>query len=131
MTLSSDSIPSPIGSDRAEAPVGLARAALTWERVWSRLWPATGIFGLLLAAALAGLFEPLPWIVHAFLIALAVTVAGLALDRTFADFRWPRWEDGARRIERMSGLSDRPLTEGKDTLAAGHGDAYAEALWRE
>lgn len=131
MTLSSDSIAPPIGSDRTAAPVGLARAALFWERVWVRLWPATGVFGVLLAAALAGLFEPLPWIFHALLMAVAVTAAGLLLDRAFADFRLPRWDDGARRIETQSGLSDRPLTEGQDVLAAGHGDPYAEALWRE
>src|SRR5689334_14111438 len=77
MTLSSDSIAPPIGSDRTAAPVGLARAALFWERVWVRLWPASGVLGALLAAALAGLFEPLAWIFHALLIAVAVTAAGL------------------------------------------------------
>jgi len=131
MTLSSDSIPSPAGSDRTVAPVGFARAALLWERIWQRLWPATGVLGVLLAAGLAGLFEPLPWILHAVAISVAVTAAGLLLERTFSDFRMPTWEDGARRIEHDSGLSDRPITEGNDRLAAGRGDAYAEALWRE
>jgi uncharacterized protein (TIGR02302 family) len=131
MTLSSDSIASRPGFDRTQVPVGLARWALIWERVWSRLWPASGILGALLAAALGGLFEPLPWIAHAFLIAVAATFAGLTLERTFRDFRMPGWDDAARRIERDSGLSDRPITEGHDRLAAGRGDSWAEALWRE
>jgi len=131
MTLSSDSIASPTGFERSSAPVGLARGALLWERVWVRLWPASGVLGLLFAAALAGVLEPLPWFGHAVVIAFAVTFAGLALERTFADFRLPDWDDGARRIERRSGLADRPLTEGNDRLAAGRGDGYAEALWCE
>ena len=40
---------------RVEAFVTAARAALTWERVWPALWPATGIAGLFIAAALFGL----------------------------------------------------------------------------
>jgi uncharacterized protein (TIGR02302 family) len=60
-----------------------------------------------------------------------VTATGLLLDRSFANFRIPTWDDGARRIERASGLSDRPLTEGADTLAVGHGDSFTETLWRE
>src|SRR5262249_53923897 len=131
MTLSSDSIPSRPGSDRTATPVLLARLALLWERVWQRLWPASGIVGLSIAAALAGVFEPPPWFLPAFLIALAATLAGLAAERTFRDFKSPDWQDGARRIERDSGLSDRPITEGHDRLAAGKGDAWAEALWLE
>jgi len=131
MTLSSDSIPSRPGYDGTGIPVGAARAALFWERIWSRLWPASGIAGLLIAAALAGLFEPLPWILHAFAIALAATFIGLALERAFRDFRLPGWDDAARRIEQRSGLADRPITEGKDRLAAGLGDPWAETLWRE
>src|SRR5689334_15545294 len=104
MTLSSDSIPSRPGYDGTGIPVGAARAALFWERIWSRLWPASGIAGLLIAAALAGLFEPLPWILHAFAIALAATFIGLALERAFRDFRLPGWDDAARRIEQRSGL---------------------------
>ncbi len=136
MTLSSDSIPSRPGferpgPDRTATPVALARAALLWERVWPRLWPATGVLAIIVAAALVGVFEILPWIAHAFLVALAVTAAGMALERSFHDFRLPRWDDAARRIERDSGLADRPITEGHDRLAAGSGDHWAEELWRE
>jgi hypothetical protein len=32
------------------------------------------------------------------------------------DFAWPRWQDGARRLERDSGLKHRPISEGSDRL---------------
>src|SRR5262249_2783063 len=48
----------------------------------------------------------------------------------FQNFALPQWDEGARRLERDSTLSHRPITEGGDRLAAGKGDALAEEFWR-
>jgi uncharacterized protein (TIGR02302 family) len=113
-----------------ESFVLAARAALAWERVWPALWPATGIAGLFAAAALFGLPSLLPWPLHALLIAGCITAAGLSLHLSFEGMRLPGWMEGARRLERDSTLAHRPISEGEDSLAAGAGDAWAEALWK-
>ena len=114
---------------RTEAFVAAARAALTWERVWPALWPATGISGLFIAAALFGLPQFLPWPLHALVLASCITAMGLSLYFNLENFRLPTWHDGARRIERDSTVVHRPISEGEDILSAGEGDTWAQALW--
>jgi uncharacterized protein (TIGR02302 family) len=110
--------------------VAAARAVLAWERIWPALWPATGILGAGLAAALLDAFAPLAWPLHALILACFVTAISLALYFNLRDVHWPRWDEGARRVERDSALLHRPISEAEDNLAAGAGDAYAEELWR-
>jgi uncharacterized protein (TIGR02302 family) len=117
-------------ASRIERLVLAARAILAWERLWPLLWPASGIAGLGLAAALFGAFAPLPWILHALILACFVTAIGLALYFNIVHFALPRWEDAARRLERDSSLAHRPISEAHDALAAGAGDPFAEELWR-
>jgi uncharacterized protein (TIGR02302 family) len=114
----------------AERLILAARAALLWERAWPALWPATGIAGLFAAAALFGLPALLPWPLHALLLAGLISAVGLSLTVAFETFRWPSWREGARRVECDSTLKHRPLSESADVIAAGSGDALAEALWR-
>jgi len=114
---------------RVDAFVGAARAALTWERVWPALWPATGIAGLFLAAALFGLPQLLPWPLHALLLAACITAMGLSTYFALQDFQLPGWMEGARRVERDSTLVHRPISEEHDVISAGSGDVWAEALW--
>ncbi len=116
-------------ADRTGRYVLASRAALAWERVWPALWPASGIAGLFAAAALADAFEPLPWTLHALILAGAITAIGLCLYFSFRDVRLPDWREGARRLERSSALAHRPISEAGDTMALGKGDALAEALW--
>jgi uncharacterized protein (TIGR02302 family) len=115
---------------RAGAYIRGARAALVWERVWPALWPASGIAGAFAAAALFGLPTLLPWPLHALLLASLVAGMGLSLYFALDGLHWPSWSEGARRVERDSTLSHRPISESEDVIAAGHGDALAEALWR-
>lgn len=117
-------------AERAERFVQVARAILAFERVWPALWPATAIAGLGATAALLNLFVLLPWPLHALILAMAVTAMALLVCFNLEDFRWPRWDEGARRLERDSALDHRPISEGTDTLAAGLGDPVAEELWR-
>ena len=114
---------------RVDAFVGIARAALIWERIWPALWPATGIAGLFIAAALFGLPPLLPWPLHALVLAGCITAMGLTLYFSLEGFQPPGWMEGARRVERDSTLVHRPISEEHDVIAAGSGDAWAEALW--
>src|SRR6185312_12453213 len=60
MTNLSDLIASPDGSRlrrearHAEAFIRRARLTILWERVWPKLWPASGIVGVFAAAARRG-----------------------------------------------------------------------------
>ena len=120
----------PPGSSRIERRVLAARAILAWERLWPALWPASGIAGLLLAAALFGVLAPVPWILHALILACFVTAIALTLYFSLANFVWPGWDEAARRLERDSCVAHRPISEAHDTLAAGQRDPTAEELWR-
>ena len=117
-------------TSRVERYVSIARALIGWERIWPALWPASGLAGLFLAAALFDLFAPLPWIVHALILAASVTGIGVLAYINLRETVVPRWDDGARRLERDSGLTHRPISESSDALFAGAGDALAEELWR-
>src|SRR5690349_15696308 len=114
---------------RVERYVAAARAAVAFERLWPALWPATGIVGAFLAAALLGLVDWLPWPLHALGLAGLITASGVLLYESLCRLSWPGWHDGARRLERDSGLSHRPLSEAVDRLSAGIGDSWAEELW--
>src|SRR5258707_1029234 len=132
-TMTRFSDPSEFRTGSKAEPVGRlvawSRAALAWERVWPGLWPASGIAGLLAGLALFDLFAPLPWPVHALVLSAAITGIGLSLYFGLREVRLPGWLEGARRLERTSGLLHRPISEGQDRLAVGAGDALAEALW--
>ena len=132
MTRTSQPTESPPGSNssRIERLVFATRAILAWERLWPLLWPASGIAGLALAAALFDVLPPLPWPLHALILASIVTAIGLALYFNLTRLVWPRWYDAARRLERDSLLKHRPISEAHDALAAGAGDPVAEELWR-
>jgi len=114
---------------RIERRIALARATLLWERVWGGTWPASGIAALFIAAALFGLFTIVPGWLHALILAGALFALALALYAGFSHFIFPRWSEGARRLERDNTLTHRPVSESNDKLAAGEGDAYAEELW--
>lgn len=120
----------PIGSDRIARFVWVARAILTFERLWPRLWPASGIAGAFLILAFFDAPTLLAWPLHALLLAGFVTAIGLSLNASLADLVFPSWRDGARRLERDSRLDNRPVSEAGDTMAVGQGDPIAEELWK-
>lgn len=132
MTNLLDSIASRPGwkAEPHERYVAAARLLLIWERGWRALWPASGIAGLYIAAALFGAFGPLPAALRSLLFLGALGATGYALYREFHDWRNPGWEEGARRVESDSALAHRPITERSDRLGIGRGDALAESLWR-
>lgn len=121
----------PTGSaERIERRVALARGIVGIERIWPALWPATAVAGLFIALALFGAFTALAWPLHALLLAAFIAATGPLLYLGLREIRLPDWTDGARRLERDSGLKHRPISEATDAIYAGVGDALAEELWR-
>lgn len=110
--------------------LALARIALALEQAWALAWPASGLLAFYLGASLIGVSD---WLGPA---GGKLALAGLAgaivffLVRNFAAFRFPDTQQAKRRLEQDAGLKNRPMDLLGETLAAGRGDAVAEALWR-
>ncbi|MEY4708797.1 MAG: hypothetical protein RJB58_2520 [Pseudomonadota bacterium] len=115
-------------ADPLDRRVLLARIVLGIERLLPRLWPAAGFIGFYLALALTGIFAFIPWPLQALLLAATITASALSLYDGFEDFAWPRPIDGARRLERDSGLPHRPVSERDDVLVGS--DPFAQSLWQ-
>jgi uncharacterized protein (TIGR02302 family) len=116
-----------LGSRRA-----LARLAILFEHVWPALWPAIGVAGLFVCAALLDL--PLllpPWAHIALLAVTGLLVVGL-LVRGLRGIAAPDDVAADRRLEVGSGLSHRPLAVLTDRPAQGGNgpDTAGVALWR-
>lgn len=106
----------------------LARLALLFEQIWPAIWPATGVAGLFLCAALLDLPAALPpWAHLAFLVLAGVAILAL-LVRGLRRVAIPGDTLADRRLERQSGLTHRPLATLTDRPAAT--DAVGEALWQ-
>ena len=108
----------------------LAQAALSWERLWRALWPASGIVGLFLVLALFDMLPLLPGALHVAVLALFAGGLGYALWRGFRGFAWPTRLEARRRIETASRLTHRPLTALDDRVATGAMDEATLAIWR-
>ncbi len=105
--------------------LGLARAALFWERLWPLLWPSVAVVGLFLGLALLDWLPMLPGWLHG-LVLVGFGVAMAAAARLAAKgFGAVGRGQASHRLERDSGLRHRPLVALKDRLAAGN-----ETLWR-
>jgi len=114
-------------TDPLDRRIALTRSVLAVERVMPRLWPALGFTGFYLALALTGLFAFIPWPVQSVLLAATITASALSLYNGFEDFAWPKSLDAARRLERDSGFTHRPVSERNDVLVGS--DPFAQALW--
>ena len=111
------------------ARVGLARAALLWERCWPEFALAFAVAGLFLAAALFELPSAVPGWAHAAGLIVLAALFSVAVYRGIRALRIPGESEGRRRIEAASGLEHRPLAALSDRLVAGAGDPVAVALW--
>lgn len=122
--------PSAANIRRASWLVFAGRSNVLWERVWPALWPGTGLLGLYAILALTGVLEMMPSWARVSLLWLLGAALFALYWKSFGPLRIPRWEDGARRVEKDSGLANRPITEGADNLAAGHADPLTKRLWQ-
>ena len=125
----------PVDMDRAERErrferkVRRSRWALTFERLWPRLWLLAAVLALFVLVSLTGVWSSLPDPAHWALLALF----GAALLGTLVyAVRTPRptREDAVRRIERVSGVPHRPASSYEDTLSSATSDPATQAIWR-
>ena len=110
----------------------LARSAILFERIWPALWPALGVTGLFVCAALLDLPRLLPPWWHIGLLAVtAVLIVGL-LVRGLRGIAAPDDKAADRRLELASGLPHRPLAVLTDRPSRGARgpDTASVALWQ-
>ncbi len=105
-----------------------ARAVLVFERVWIAIWPALGVAGLLLIAALLELPAMLPFLAHVALLAGGFAAVAVLLVLGLRGLRLPAAEEADRRLEQASGLAHRPLAALLDRPAVS--DPVGDTLWR-
>ncbi|HKT16706.1 MAG TPA: TIGR02302 family protein [Stellaceae bacterium] len=108
--------------------LGLATAALFWERLWPALWPAACVVGIFLALALFDIPAMLPNALRWILLAVFVIALTAALFEAANRFRLPRGDAARRRIETASGMRHRPLAALQDKLAS-NADPATASLW--
>ena len=110
----------------------LARYAILFERIWPALWPALGVAGLFVCAALLDLPRLLPpWWHIALLVVIGLLILGLLLHG-LRNLAAPDDKAADRRLELASGLAHRPLSVLTDRPSRGIGgpDTAAVALWQ-
>jgi len=109
--------------------VGLARAALGFERVWSALlWPAiVGASGT--ALLLSGVLHEIPYWLRLAGLGLFGMVFVWSL-KALAKVIWPTRQEAMRRVEIKTGLGHRPVSGYEDRLADGT-DPLRQAIWEE
>ena len=110
--------------------LGLAMAALFWERLWPQLWSLFAIGLVFFSVALFDLLPQLPTFLHWLVLlgfggALLVRVAALVR----CDYRISA-EQGRERLERDSELVHRPLSALEDRPLADRADDRTEQLWQ-
>ncbi|MEJ0019303.1 MAG: DUF4175 family protein [Acetobacteraceae bacterium] len=110
----------------------LARSAILFERVWPAVWPALGVAGLFVLAALLDLPQLLPpWWHIGLLVVTALLILGL-LVRGLRGIGAPDDGEADRRLELASGLKHRPLAVLTDRPSQGSlaPDSASAVLWQ-
>ncbi|HET8726567.1 MAG TPA: DUF4175 family protein, partial [Alphaproteobacteria bacterium] len=110
--------------------LALAWAALFWERLWPRLFPAVALAGAFAALALFDLLPELPGLLHGAVLAGFALCLVLSLYLGLRGVSLPDGNQARRRLEQDSNLRHRPLTGLRDVQALGSADAGSRALWR-
>ena len=110
-------------------PLGRARAAVLWERVWPLVLPVFAVLGSFLAVALADLLPRLPGWLHVLVLASFAAALAWTVRHAFRGFRPVTDRVARHRLEVDNGLRHRPLTALVDHLASGAEDPRALVLW--
>lgn len=107
----------------------LARAAVLWERLWPLVLPPLCLIGLFLSLAMFDVLPLLPGWLHAMVLAGVSGGLGFLAIRAMLRLMPPSLDQAARRLERDSGLTHRPLAALADRPAV-LDDPVAGALWQ-
>ncbi len=107
----------------------LARAALFWEDMLTRLWRGASVLLLFAGLTLLGLWTWLPGPLHVVLLALFAAAVPVLLWRDLRGLAWRGEEAALRRLELKSGFEHRPLLAIEDSYAGDMRDAGSQALF--
>ncbi len=110
--------------------LGLARAAMMWERLWPCLWPAVGVAAVFVSVALLDWLPMLAFWVHSLVLIVFACAFGFMVRGAAQGFKAVDEKSAQHRLELDSGLSHRPLMALHDRLAIGADDSGAQSLWR-
>lgn len=114
-------------SFRIKSRIALAWASLWTERVWNGLWPLQAAVAAFLAVAFSGLLPALGFWLHVTVLVCCLGGFAVLLWQKRGAWPFPSWSEAARRLERDSGVSHRPL-HGLDDKPL-NSDPAAMALW--
>ena len=103
--------------------------AISWERLWSRLWIPTTFSGLFIAITLTDVLPSLAFILHVFLVLATLGAIGYLTYRALREFKWPTRKEARNRLEKTSPVLHRPLTTIEDSLA-GNASVLQKNIWK-
>lgn len=109
--------------------MGLARGAIWWEDLLTRIWRGMALLGVLLGLTLMGVWTWLPGEIHIVLALAFVIAIPVVLWRDLRGITWPDEEAALRRLERKSGFDHRPLLAVEDSFAGDPHDPQSRALF--
>jgi uncharacterized protein (TIGR02302 family) len=109
--------------------LALARLAIFWEELLTRIWRGAALVGVFAGLTLAGLWTWMPGILHVALVALFVVAIPVVLWRDLRGIAWPDEEDALRRMELKSGFDHRPLLAVEDSYAGDPHDEQSRRLF--
>lgn len=109
--------------------LGLARAALYWERLWPLVLPPVAVASLFVSLALMEVLPALPGWLHGLALAGFAGAVAYLTWRVPLRFVAPSLDDARRRLERDSGLAHRPLAALADQPVGDGADPVSAALW--
>ena len=111
-----------------ERLVARGRAVLLFERSWRLLAPPLIVVGFFFCLSWAGLWLEIPHWTRA--LGLGAFVLGLGIGLLpLRRFRFPAREEALDRIDRVSGLKERPAEVLGDRLGNAGNDPATQALW--
>lgn len=120
----------PLSSRSFGRKLGLARLAVSFERLYPALFPALLVLAGFLLVSLLDLWRLAPvWLHLAGLLAFALAL-GWCLYRARDRFRLAPRDAGLARLERDSAARHQPLRVLEDRLADDWRDPAGQALWR-
>jgi uncharacterized protein (TIGR02302 family) len=109
----------------------VTQAALGWEQVWPRLWPALGFFGVFAILSLWDIWLKVPGTVHLASLVFVVSASLVSLIQNFKGIHWPTRQMALRRLETDNHLPHRPLTSFDDVPALNTEDPTVKSLWQQ